>query len=389
MLTELPWDWSDFNSLSDNGIIEFDENNIISKIDSNTIGFARVKFKIGSVVYQKARAEDIVDGFKELNTFFDFIRVVEVLMNSALSRRQSSPDLAKFELETVDFLKICYWYNNLKKISTVEHRRKELRSRLCKELLYKLEKGKKTIDTSGLSDEEIRKKISDTLVEIRLKRSPEERSQTNKTLNTYLNYMNVCISELMFPALANELNMKVEFTPANNNYDFDIIINGHATQIKTLFAYEQFPVNEEEKRKQAAYVQQSTQLREMYEKKLITWGYVEQQIIKYVRKSCIGKINDALRQKAEIVILDGTRTIPGLALNYFYTDDSEFVKVQDSFIKAINNRASEFVNIIFASTVYDINFRISTLAIKIPVEKVNQVTEFEKDKITIKIDSGK
>lgn len=25
-MTELPWDWSDFNSLSDNGIIEFDEN---------------------------------------------------------------------------------------------------------------------------------------------------------------------------------------------------------------------------------------------------------------------------------------------------------------------------------------------------------------------------
>lgn len=95
-MTELPWDWSDFNSLSDNGIIEFDENNIISKIDSNTIGFARVKFKIGSVVYQKARAEGIIDGFKELNTFFDFIRVVEVLMNSALWRRQNSPDLTKF-----------------------------------------------------------------------------------------------------------------------------------------------------------------------------------------------------------------------------------------------------------------------------------------------------
>lgn len=121
----------------------------------------------------------------------------------------------------------------------------------------------------------------------------------------------------------------------------------------------------------------------MYEKKLISWEYVEQEIIKYIRKSCIGKINDALRQKAEIVILDGTRTIPGLALNYFYTDDSEFVKVQDSFIKAINNEASKFVNVIFASTVYDINFRISTLAIKIPVEKVNQVNEFEKDKITI------
>lgn len=68
-MTELPWDWSDFNSLSDNGIIEFDENNIISKIDSNTIEFARVKFKIDSVVYQKARVEDIVDGFRVLNTF--------------------------------------------------------------------------------------------------------------------------------------------------------------------------------------------------------------------------------------------------------------------------------------------------------------------------------
>ena len=45
-MTELPWDWSDFNSLSDNGIIEFDENNIISKIDSNTIEFARVNSRL-------------------------------------------------------------------------------------------------------------------------------------------------------------------------------------------------------------------------------------------------------------------------------------------------------------------------------------------------------
>ncbi|MPZ08407.1 MAG: hypothetical protein GEU26_18665 [Nitrososphaeraceae archaeon] len=379
----MPWDWSNLISLSSNDLIEFNAENLISKVDRNTIEFANIKFKIGSVVYQNASSDDIINGFKELNTLFDFIRVIEVLLKTTVISLKSSPDLCKFEPQIADFIKICYWYNNLKNISTVEHRRKELRSRLCKGLLYNLEKGKVTIDVSNLTDEEIKSRVNSALEIIRNTRLQEKSRKILRTLNTYLDYINVCISELMFPALANELNFDVDFTPANNPYDFDMIIDGHSTQIKTLFSYQQFPIDEIEKRKQEIYLKRSVELRDMYEKKMITWEYVAEEVLEYIKTKCFTKINDTLRQKAEIIILDGTRTIPGLLLNYHYTDDSEFVKIHDSFEKAMNNIAAGFTNIIFASTAYDTNFRISTLVIRVPVEKVNQINDSAKDKITI------
>jgi hypothetical protein len=101
----------------------------------------------------------------------------------------------------------------------------------------------------------------------------------------------------MFPALANESNFKTDFVPANNYYDYDMIIDGHATQVKTLFSYDIFATNKVGRRKQEAYRLQFDKLRDMYDKHQITRKYVEQEIIKYIKHNCIDKINDALRKK--------------------------------------------------------------------------------------------
>jgi hypothetical protein len=221
------------------------------------------------------------------------------------------------------------------------------------------------------------------LDDIRKKQSQEDKKQIFQWLNEYLNFVNVCISELMFSVLANDSNFKVDFIPANNNYDYDIIIDGHHVQIKTLFSYDKFPFNESELRKQEEYVEDSKKVEELYNKKQITWDYVKQEIIIYVKSNCIDKINKSLRQKAEIVILDGTRTIPGLLLNYYYTDDSVFVKIHDSFIESLKHNSNDFVPVIFASTSYDKKFRISSLVVRVPMTNRNEVNEMEKDKTCI------
>jgi hypothetical protein len=91
-------------------------------------------------------------------------------------------------------------------------------------------------------------------------------------------------------------------------------------------------------------------------------------VIDYVRDNCISQINKSLEQKAKIVILDGTRTAEGFLLNQSYTDDEIYIKFDDSLKKSVEKISDQFVNVIFASGAYDYNYRISTLAMKLPIK---------------------
>lgn len=249
--------------------------------------------------------------------------------------------------------------------------------------MHKLERNKRTIDYSSLSDYEIAKRIDDALDELKHAQSQQDQNQVDRWLNEYLNFLNVSISELMFAALANELNLKVDFVPTNNSYDYDVIIDDQPCQTKTLFCYDLFPVDKSQITRQEEYLQRSKTLSELYDKHQISWSLVEQEIIKYIKNDCIDKINDALIQKAQIVILDGTRTLAGLLLNYYYTDDTLFVKIHDSFVKSLESQSNDFIPIIFASTSYDNKFRISSLVVNVPVSKVYQVNNALQNKIYI------
>jgi len=74
----------------------------------------------------------------------------------------------------------------------------------------------------------------------------------------------------------------------------------------------------------------------------------------------------------------GTRIIAGLLLNYYYTDDSTFAKINNSFIESLKISPNDFASIIFASTSYDNEFRISSLVVKVPVININQVYQVDK-----------
>jgi hypothetical protein len=375
MLKGIPWDWSGLLESSKDGNLLIEEKDIICKINNTTIEVLKIKLNITSVVYEKASADEIIEGFEELKSTFGFQRVLKALVTIMLVRIRISKrsDISLFEPEVIDFLKICYWYNRIKSISSIKHRTKEIRSRLSKRLLYKLEKNKRTIDYSNLSDAELENKIAETLGEIRRAQSHLDQNERLRLLNEYLNSINVCISELMFAAIARQSNFVIDFGPTNNNYDYDIIIDGHPCQIKTLFSYDMFPISESDISKQKAYYQRFKELQELYDANQIEWSFVKGEVIKYIKSDCFDKINDALRQKAQIIILDGTRTIPGRLLNYYYTDDSIFVKINDSFIESLKNSPNDFVSIIFASTSYDNKFRISSVVVKVPVRNVNQV----------------
>jgi hypothetical protein len=198
-------------------------------------------------------------------------------------------------------------------------------------------------------------------------------------MNTYLNSLNVCVSELMFPALAAASNLNIQFVPSNQSYDYDVIIEGHPTQVKTLLSFNLFPTSQLEIQKQQIFFRDRA--KDLHNRKQITWDAVKNEIISYVKDTGIDRIDEALRQGAEIIILDGTRTIPGLFLDFFYTDDYEYIKVQNSFAEIVTAPPPGFINVMFAATTYDTKFRISSLVVKVPVMNNKRVNEEEIDRI--------
>lgn len=169
-----------------------------TRIDDEYIEFCKIILNIRSLIYQDCKVNDLIDGWNELSKTLDLVRVLELFLATSMSRLKDVDvsEIYKFEPDVIDFLKICYWYSRLRTIVTVIHKIKELRVRLAKKLLYRLE-SKVSINYDGLSSEEIQKMISDTIREF----GKELTDFTNRRqlLNEYHDFVSVTISELMYP----------------------------------------------------------------------------------------------------------------------------------------------------------------------------------------------
>jgi hypothetical protein len=212
MLQELPWDWDELVGATKDSQTTLDENDLIfQKVDNDTIKVAKINLRIKSVIFENASVEEIQNGYEDLKSFCEVDRVIKLLVESMIMRAIRQPNIQEFEPEVVDFVKICYWYNRIKSVKAIEHRTKELRNRLCRKLLPKLEKNKRTLDYSHLDEDEIQPMIEQTLKQIRLGTSERDRNEKHNLLNEYLNFFNVCMSEIMFPVLAYQSNYKIDF----------------------------------------------------------------------------------------------------------------------------------------------------------------------------------
>lgn len=340
----------------------------------------QIKLNIRSLIYQKCGIGDLIVGWDELSKKFDLVRVLELFMSTSMSRLKdtNTSEIYKFEPDVVDFLKICYWYSRITTNPTIIHKLKELRTRLAKKLLYRLESGKVSLSYEGLSSDKIQSTIGDMINELGKKGTDINRKKL--LLNEYFDFVSVIISELMYPSLAKDYGHRVSFVPRNQDFDFDVKIDNMPIQIKTLFSFRYFPQSSQDIDKYQTYQKEIQEIVHLYHSHLLNKSYVEQNVVDYVKNSCISQIDDALKQKAEVVILDGTKTTKGFLLNQSFTDDNTYAKFDDSLKKSMKKNSNKFVNVIFASTAYDYNYRISALAMSLPV-KDGKIDEASTDNI--------
>ena len=247
-------------------------------------------------------------------------------------------------------------------------------------MLYKLESPKISINYEGLSDIEIEQMISDKIMESRKKGRQKADINRKNLLNQYFDFVRIIISELMFPSLAEEFNHEISFEPSNQDFDFDAKIDTLPFQVKTLISRKYFPISSLDIANQQKYEREVAQIRSLYYNNQLNQAYVARRLLDYVKRSCISQINKSLEQKTKVIILDGTLTTEGFLLNQLFTDDEVYVKFDHSIKKSIENYSNGYVNVVFVSTAYDYNYRISTLAMKLPI-KDDKIDGSSEDKI--------
>ncbi|MGA8081800.1 MAG: hypothetical protein WB988_08045, partial [Candidatus Nitrosopolaris sp.] len=269
---KLIWDWKNLIEAIQDGKLRTENDIGPTRIDDEYIEFCKIKLNIRSLIYQRCRIEDIIDGWNGLNETLDLVRILEVFLWTSMSRLNGIgvSEIYKFEPDVIDFLKICYWYSRIRRTPTIIHKVKELRSRLAKKLLYKLESPKRSINYEGLSDIEIEQIISDKVMELRKKGTDIKKN----LLNQYFDFVRITISELMFPSLAEEFNHEINFEPSNQDFDFDAKIDTLPFQVKTLISRKYFPISSLDIADHQKYESEVAQIGSLYYNKQLNQAYV-------------------------------------------------------------------------------------------------------------------
>jgi hypothetical protein len=369
------WDWANLIPLLKNDITDFSDQDIIPlKIDEEYLEFCKIKLNIHSLIYEKANFNDILNGWNEIKKIIDIEKIAELMLYTTYSRIVDNgitlDNLWRVEPNIIILLKFCYWSSQILQIPTLVHKQKEVRQRLGGKLLRKI----KSIAHDSISipdddsDENIKIEIDKNIHQMNNLQKERDFKKLRTFLIEYYNFFEVCLSEILYPALSKNIEHEIEFKPRNNDYDYDILISTIPVQVKNFFSFEIFSLNDEEKLKINNYNAKIAKIDHYFfndKDKLLEMDIKE--ILQSFLKSNISEINKALKQKAKIIIFDITRTWQGYLLNRRLCEDPEYIKWQNQLKEALNQISEYFVSVIIVARATEVNYRISSVFVKLPI----------------------
>jgi hypothetical protein len=369
------WDWASLIPLLQKDITDFSDQDIIPlKIDEEYLEFCKIKLNIHSLIYEKANFNDILNAWNEIKKIIDIEKIAELLLYTTYSRIVDNgitlDNLWKVEPNIIILLKFCYWSSQILQIPTLVHKQKEVRQRLGGKLLRKI----KSIAHDSISipdddsDENIKIEIDKNIHQMNNLQKERDFKKLRTFLIEYYNFFEVCLSEILYPALSKNIEHEIEFKPRNNDYDYDILISTIPVQVKNSFSFEIFSLNDEERLKINNYNAKIAKIDHYFfndKDKLLEMDIKE--ILQSFLKSNISEINKALKQKAKIIIFDITRTWQGYLLNRRLCEDPEYIKWQNQLKEALNQISEYFVSVIIVARATEVNYRISSVFVKLPI----------------------
>ncbi|MGI9009989.1 MAG: hypothetical protein ACR2F1_02230 [Nitrososphaeraceae archaeon] len=298
-------------------------------IDNNYISIMGIKLDPSVIIYNTARAEEIIEGWKFLqdkqipvDVYVNSL-LMHLVHNTLLNESESIPVDEEIviniesEPEIIEFLRFCYWVNKSRNILNKENFESKF-SEIEKDLQF--------------GDElETRKKYGQIFTDVG-KYLQEESRDDNIRLNTANNFYNELnqfririssfIPEFMLPCIIKEEGFDIKFNQIKKTKEYDLFFNSYPAEVKTIIDQSKFGKNIEEN------------LNDEIEGTL-------------KREKILGDINNSLSQGAEITFLFLTFSSLGSGfVKYTYKQQNNFsVKraLTDSLILVNYNRTKQYI----------------------------------------------
>ncbi len=218
-------------------------------------------------------------------------------------------------------LRLCYWIQRCIKIPDTKgfaNKLTEIKKRLGVGVKTNIKPFRIPLkEKFSPNDEQYYEELQPILHEIRKRRASAGLTQS---LHNIRNSIYGYISECMFYRIAHDSGFDIRFPKKSIDKNPDIFINGFSAEIKILI--------------------DSLDFQEKIEPSL-----VKEVMLSLLRSKSRAKINEALEQNANIVILDATGTSIGYAINLWASKNNKTFSAQKAIENAIKLAKSDLVSI--------------------------------------------
>jgi hypothetical protein len=197
------------------------------------------------------------------------------------------------------------------------------------------------------------------------------KAKSDNYRNTWFKDVWNVTSELLFAGICAENGFKVTFTPSQQQYDYDFIVDGYPVQMKSLNTPYDIQSLADVKRTRKEFV----------DKGKITYDLVTKMILDAIQNK-LGEVDDALKQGAKIVFLNGTSDVSGQFFGQFCFEVDNHFSITESMITSIQLVKGNdlFIPLIYCATGIRLKYYINTLPFKVPIIVVNGQKKVDRNK---------
>jgi hypothetical protein len=366
------WKCDHFIELLDNPVRLMDENESIPmKNNKDFVSIGGWELNVSSTIYNLATPDEVIQGWNIFNKEMgrDVInRLFQpfFLLTVIDADHRKVDDIRTQEPRLVELLRLSYWYSrflNINTNNTFSSKRKEIRGKLTRSILFNLEKYTANVKEDNFigNMHEFEKMVKVDLLKVK------EGKPTDKNFEKYMKELRkamwAVISELVFAGICNDNGFTIRFDNQKNGHDYDFIVNNIPCQVKTI-------TTEDENAKQF-FEKINSKIIELQRGKLIEEKEIESEINNLVienRKVVLKSIE----QGAKIIFFNGTQTYSGFLLNQWASDNNLDLSIGTALKKSINLLQKEndhklncenekYLPLIFGAAAIDHNYRFSTL----------------------------
>jgi hypothetical protein len=342
-------------------------------VDNSHILLGGWKFDIHSTIFPSAKSEEVVRGWNMLNEDIRNLldRLFQPFFLKAVKSATIFPinEFSRHEPQMIELLRLGYWYyicSNLEGGKTFPSKRKEIRGKLSRKLLFHLDQYKVSI--KGDFPEELQE-----FVEKLNEAIPNSKNNAKSLDEDFPRYMKELptvvwsiTSELMFAGISSKYGSKVTFDPHADEHDYDFIINGVPSQVKTIIPDESCSRVIEQKI--------NNRLKEWNNGRRIEQAGIEDEILSFLREND-GVVTKAIEQKVRIINVNGTQTYAGFLLNQWAVDNNFDITIDKALQDSMNilRENSSCVPLLFGASSIDYYYRFSVWSYRATIEIENDI----------------